>query len=114
MENEFMKRGYLLPQGCKDLIDVLRLRPEPNLRNLPAILPPPSPVHKLIPLPPVIGELVITHRMTVRELAELLKSKPFEIIGDLMELGIFATIKDVLSFDIVAQVARKHGYIVKG
>jgi len=25
MENEFMKRGYLLPNGCKNLIDVLRL-----------------------------------------------------------------------------------------
>lgn len=27
MENEFMKRGYLLPDGCKDLIDVLRPAP---------------------------------------------------------------------------------------
>jgi hypothetical protein len=23
MEHDFMKRGYLLPEGCKDLIDVL-------------------------------------------------------------------------------------------
>ena len=26
MENEFLKRGYLLPDGCKDLIDVLKLK----------------------------------------------------------------------------------------
>jgi len=29
MEHHFMKRGYLLPEGCKDLIDVLQKSKEP-------------------------------------------------------------------------------------
>jgi hypothetical protein len=29
MENEFMKRGYLLPKGCKDLGDVLMSKAQP-------------------------------------------------------------------------------------
>jgi hypothetical protein len=29
MEHDFMKRGYLLPEGCKDLIDVLKKSKQP-------------------------------------------------------------------------------------
>jgi hypothetical protein len=29
MEHDFMKRGYLLPEGCKNLIDVLEKSKEP-------------------------------------------------------------------------------------
>lgn len=49
MERDFMKRGYLLPKGCKDLIDVLKLKPNHELKHqLPQhFIPLPSP------LPPV-------------------------------------------------------------
>jgi hypothetical protein len=30
MENEFMKRGYLLPEGCKDMVDVLTPKKQPE------------------------------------------------------------------------------------
>src|SRR5215813_967403 len=88
MENEFMRRGFLLPEGCKDLIDALRLKPQTKLHSLPAIFAPPAPSEKLLPLPFIIGEISMAAMpMSVRQLAELLKQKPFEIIGDLMELG---------------------------
>jgi hypothetical protein len=41
MENEFMKRGYLLPDGCKDLMDVLKPKEQQPL------LLHPSAVEKL-------------------------------------------------------------------
>jgi hypothetical protein len=27
MDHDFMMRGYLLPEGCKDLIDVFKFKP---------------------------------------------------------------------------------------
>lgn len=36
MENEYMKRGYLLPEGCKDLIDVLQRRDRRKIDDLVA------------------------------------------------------------------------------
>jgi hypothetical protein len=30
MAEDFMKRGYLLPKGCKDLIDVLQKAKQPS------------------------------------------------------------------------------------
>ena len=51
--------------------------------------------------------------MTVRELAEALKQKPFKIIADLMELGTFANVDQEVSFKVIAKVAQKYGYIAK-
>ena len=30
MDHDFMKRGYLLPEGCKDLIDILVRARQPS------------------------------------------------------------------------------------
>lgn len=115
-----MKRGYLLPQGCKDLNDVLKLKQKRELSQLPYLseLPvasgapsgatleawvmPPS-------LPPVTGEIVVPPRTTVKKLAALLGKKPFEIIGDLMQFGMFATADFLLDFDTISRIARKYG-----
>src|SRR5215469_463814 len=103
MENEFMNRGYLLPDGCKDLNDVLKLKqkhaaaPFPYLPHMlassdttlkPWKLPP--------PLPPVTGEIVIPSQTTVKTLAALLGCKPHEIVAGLMQLGVFATPDNLL------------------
>ena len=97
MENEFMKRGYLLPEGCKDLIDVLR----------PART---SFVHDFLPQKPLL-ELTVPAQMTVRELAEALGHKPFMIIADLLKIGVFATAWQQLSFDVISRIARKYGFL---
>src|SRR5436190_23460969 len=95
MENEYMKRGYLLPPGCKDLIDVLKLKEKkqqalltalPQLPPLPKIfgttLKPwmPISVGKPASLPPVKGEITVPAETTVEELAALLGQKPFQIV----------------------------------
>ena len=107
MNYDYSKRDYLLPEGCKDLIDVLRFEAQkrvPQQRQAPK---PPAP------LPPIIGELVIPLRTTVFHLASRLSQKPFRIIADLMEVGVFVNMNHELDFDTIAKVARSHGYVAK-
>ena len=96
---DYSKRDYLLPNGCKDLIDLLRL-PEPNEKELPW----------RVPL--LIGEIVIPDPITTKELARVLHQKPFKIVADLMQIGVFATVDSALPLDAVAKVARRYGYRV--
>jgi hypothetical protein len=104
MENEFMSRGYLLPEGCKDLIDVLKL----NLSEQQPLWQ--SAVVPLAPLPPLKGELAVKERMTVSELAEVLGQIRYRIVADLIEMGVFATLNHSLDFSVIARVVRKYGY----
>jgi translation initiation factor IF-2 len=111
-----MKRGYLLPDGCKDLIDVLKRKPHPiSATSCQPQHKKFKPTHPLLkhPVPPVVGELVIPAPASVSELAKLLGQKPFKIIADVMELGFFVSAKQSLSFEIVSSVARKYGFIAK-
>lgn len=48
--------------------------------------------------------------VSVSELASLLKAKPFQIIKDLMGLGIFANPNTPLDADAVSSVCELHGY----
>lgn len=96
MENDFMKRGFLLPNGHKNLADVPKYKPNP------------APVPQII-----VAELAVPDWMTVRELASALKLKPHRIVADLMELGMYATINYKVAFDMIEKVLRKYGYIAK-
>lgn len=125
-----MKRGYLLPDGCKDLIDVLKQSKHPlrlidasTLKHLVYLLKSKPQLLKFKPkhllpeplaaLPPVVGEFLIPDQTTVSQLALLLGQKVFQIIADVMELGFFVTVKDSLSFQIISSVARKYGFFAK-
>ncbi len=121
LENEFMRRGYLLPEGCKDLIDVLKLKARSghsmelselkpqifNFKSKPQAPPTPAP------LPPVTREIVVPEKTSVAQLAALLGQKPFRIIADLMQIGVFTTLNQVLDFETIARVARMHGSSAK-
>jgi hypothetical protein len=118
MENEYMKRGYLLPEGCKDLTDVAKLK---QLQP-PGVLTPNWPhkftVHKptakaqkpAAALPPMSRQVFISPPMTPMKLAALLEQKPFRIICDLMQLGVWATVYSVIDFKACSLVARMHGF----
>lgn len=121
-----MNRGYLLPKGCKDLIDALKLKsqqpslPRPvlpldalNLKPQLAKFKPtqPPPQQPSAPLPPIVGEIVVPWQTTVSKLAELLEKKPLQIIADVLQLGFFVSAKDSLTYEIIASVARKYGFI---
>ena len=116
-----MARGFLLPDGCKDLIDALRLKPHPESVIGLSIEIPPKPWFKptgesskyAAPFYASAVEIVISEKTSVGQLATLLGQKPFQIIADLMELGIFASVSQAISVEMIARVARKYGFTVK-
>ena len=105
---EHFERGYLLPKGCKDLIDVINAQ----LLRKPAICL--KPVSKAAN-PTLLSndDLLLFTPITVGELAAVLNQKPFKIIADLMSLGFFATVNQCLGLDAIFQIARKYGYVAE-
>jgi translation initiation factor IF-2 len=109
---------------------------EPRVRSVlppiskirPSILTKPSePVAKLVEPPapepvtaapvnesasPVSDEKIVHIKppIIVRELAQQIGLKPFQLIHDLMAMNIFAAINHTIEPDIAAQICRKHGY----
>ena len=108
MKPDYSKRDYLLPKGCKDLVDVLNLQPQKPVSQ--PLRPQPL---TFAPIAVVTGELLIPAPMTVLRLAGLLRKKPIRLVLDLMELGIFSPITAELDFDTVAGIVRRYGYIAK-
>lgn len=51
--------------------------------------------------------------MKVSEIASLIHAKPFEIIADLLDLGVYATVNHPLGFTLISRILRKHGFIAK-
>jgi hypothetical protein len=91
IQPDYSKRDCSLPPGCKDLIDVLRLTK--------------SPV--------VMKPLELGKPVSVRALAALLGCKPLQIIADLLELKILATVDQAVSFEVAAKIAVKYGLLAK-
>jgi translation initiation factor IF-2 len=48
--------------------------------------------------------------IVVRELAEQLKQKPFKIIADLMETGVFASVNQAIDEPVAQKICAKYGY----
>jgi translation initiation factor IF-2 len=60
---------------------------------------------------PETGEIItIKPPIMVRDLANALKQKPFIIIGDLMKLGVFATVNQSIDEKIARQICAKYGF----
>jgi len=79
-------------------------------------LPPREPAKPAAPsapkfVAPETGEIItIKPPIIVRDLANALKQKPFIIIGDLMKLGVFATVNQAIDEKIARQVCAKYGF----
>ena len=119
---DYSKRDCSLPPGCKDLIDVLRLQKrKPTKADLVEIrlhamgkksgMLPPKAEAKQTPSFAAIIEL--KDPVTVKDLAALLGRKPFEIVADLIDLKLMATVDQSVTFEVAARVAAKYGYIAK-
>lgn len=62
-------------------------------------------------VPPTTGTLItLKPPIVVRELAEQLKRKPFQLIADLMELGVFATVNQSIDEVIAQKICAKYGF----
>jgi len=90
------KPRFLLPDGCKDLVDALRLQ---GKQAAPYLLPS--------------GAMVIPDPVIVRDLAAALRVKPFELIGSLMELNVFVSINSSIRFATAAAVCARYGVVAQ-
>src|SRR5579862_2497872 len=82
-----------------------QMAPPPREPAKPAAAPSPKFVA------PETGEvIVIKPPIVVRELAVQLKQKPFKIIADLMELGVFANVNQAIDEKIAQQLCAKYGF----
>ncbi|HXT13860.1 MAG TPA: translation initiation factor IF-2 [Candidatus Angelobacter sp.] len=61
-------------------------------------------------LPADAKVITIKPPIVVRDLAEQLKQKPFVIIGDLMKLGVFATVNQAIDETTAQKVCALHGF----
>ena len=60
---------------------------------------------------PTGGELItMKPPVIVRDLADRLKRKPFQLIADLMELGVFANVNQAVDEPIAQRLCAKHGF----
>jgi hypothetical protein len=72
-----------------------------------------KPDREPTPLPPILGEVTVEDDVTASKLAVALKQKPYQIVADLIEVGVFATLHSRIPSDAVSKVARKYGYLTK-
>jgi translation initiation factor IF-2 len=107
--NDFTKRGD---------IRTVRGTPPPSGPSMPgAKITPgakgpskPEPVAPKIALPADAQVITIKPPIVVRELAEHLKQKPFKIIADLMQLGVFATVNQAIDESVAQRVCATYGF----
>jgi len=100
----------------------------PSLVPPPVAMPPkPGPVAAPLtpPLPPVSGpvatvvvngDIKILHvkpPIIVRDFATAIGVKPFRLISELMEMGIFGSLNQAIDEAIAAKVAEKHGFLLE-
>ena len=54
--------------------------------------------------------LFVQDYIVVKELVELLGLRPFKVVADVMELGLFKHADEVIDFPTAALVGKKHGF----
>ncbi len=109
-KTEFVKRG--------DIRTVRTGTTPPGSPSIPGAKFPPQkgaakPAEPAAPKPllPADAQVIsIKPPIVVRELAEQLKQKPFKIIADLMELGVFANVNQTIEENIAQRVCFKYGF----
>ena len=95
------------------------LPPISKIRPAASKTPEPKPAESQpAPVEPEVSEgaaaaktIHIKPPIIVRELAQQIGIKPFQLIHDLMEMNIFAAINHTVEPDVAAAVCKKHGFI---
>ncbi|HKM57163.1 MAG TPA: translation initiation factor IF-2 [Chthoniobacterales bacterium] len=103
----------MLPPISKIRPPALSKPPEPVAKPVEPVAPEPVAAAPAIEPPGTVSDEKIVHikpPIIVRELAQQIGLKPFQLIHDLMEMNIFAAINHTIEPDIAAQICKKHGY----
>ena len=96
--------------------------PPPPVKKTAVAPAPPPPAQPSLPSPPsapipddsggiVEGNLIIVKPpIVVRDFAGLIGLKPFQLISELMEMGIFASMNQAIDEDVASKVAKTKGF----
>jgi translation initiation factor IF-2 len=76
----------------------------------PAAAPPKVPAQPQFTAPADAPVIIVKPPIVVRDLAEQMKLKPFKIIADLMELGVFANVNQAIDETTAQKIAAKNGF----
>src|SRR5258708_5060641 len=125
---DYSKRDYLLPPGCKDIIDFLKFRDTQGAKTLSSLMASnPSQKPKKAraehgPTPALV-EITLPSSIEIDKLAACLGRRTFEIEADLIEIGVLPTssqrkallegfprLAQKLEFEIAARIALKNGF----
>ncbi len=75
--------------------------------------PPLGSAPRPIPARPQLAadapSILIRPPIVVRELAEKMGKKPFQVIADLMQMGVFATVTQTIDTEVAVKLCAKHG-----
>ena len=85
-------------------------RPSGFQPRSPAPAPPKAPAKPQFVVPEGAPVIIIKPPIVVRDLAEQMKLKPFKIIADLMEIGVFANVNQAIDETTAQKVAAKNGF----
>lgn len=98
---------FLLPDGCKDLVDALRLQQQ---RAEAEGSPDPCVSASTHDTPQTLPASVTLHEpVNVRDLASALHLTPFQVVGALMQFNVFATLDTALDFETAAALCSHYG-----
>src|SRR5690625_414238 len=59
-----------------------------------------------------IKVIAVRPPIVVRDFAGMIGRKPFQLISELMEMGIFASMNQVIEADVANDLAARHGYLL--
>ena len=106
------KPKSVLPPISKIRPPSLAKTPEPVVQVAPPAQPESAPVVAGEPAGAVLDDKVIHIKppIIVRDLAQHIGLKPFQLIHDLMDMNIFAAINHTIEPDVAAAFCKKHGY----
>jgi len=91
---------------------ILTKGPEPAVQLVPPAQPESAPVVAGEPAGAAVDDKIIHIKppIIVRDLAQHIGLKPFQLIHDLMDMNIFAAINHTIEPDVAAAICKKHGY----
>jgi len=109
------QRGRTEQRNLRPATPTPPARPQPGQRSSAPVqggrpgVPPAPETPKFVP--PETGEIItLKPPIIIRDLAEQLKRKPFQLIADLMELGVFATVNQAVDETVAQRLCAKYGF----
>lgn len=101
---EFDKPRFLLPEGCKDLNDVIRLQEQAaSIQGQRNAISAALEEYAIKFSPGLPSSITIPDTVRVDDLADMLRVKPYELIAILLMFDIFASSKSEISFAIASK-----------